>query len=54
MRELSLALYLFVSYDTVNDVQNSHALFCFSSTTDEHTDTVYLIEGFFSNETVTH
>ena len=38
----------------MNDVQNSHALFCFSSTIDEHTDTAYLIEGFFSNETVTH
>ena len=27
--------------------KNSRALFCFSSTTDEHTDTVHLIEGFF-------
>ena len=34
--------------------KNSRALFCFSSTTDEHTDTAHLIEGFFSNEAVTH
>ena len=34
--------------------KNSRALICFRSTTDEHTDTVHLIEGFFSNETVTH
>ena len=34
---------------------SSHrASFCFSSTIDENTDTVYLIEGFAYNETVTH
>ena len=26
--------------------KNTHALICFSSTIDENTDTVYLIEGF--------
>ena len=33
--------------------KDSRALICSSSTTDEHADTVHLIEGFFSNETVT-
>ena len=32
----------------------TRALFCFSSTIDGHTDTVHLIEGFFSDERVTH
>ena len=34
--------------------KNTRALFCFSSTIDENTDTVHLIEGCFSNETVQH
>ena len=34
--------------------KKSRALFCFSSTIDEHTDTVHLTELFFSYETVTH
>ena len=35
--------------------KNTRALIRFSSTIDENTDTVHLIEGFlFSNETVTH
>ena len=34
--------------------KNTRALICFSWTIAENTDTVHLIEGFFSNETVTH
>ena len=34
--------------------ENICALFCFSSTIDKNTDTVNVIEGFFSNETVTY
>ena len=43
-----------LSYLTIPCTFNStRALLCFSSTIDENTDTVYLIEGFAYNETVT-
>ena len=34
--------------------KNTHCLICFSSTIDENTDPVHLIEGFVSKETVSH
>ena len=55
---VNLAQLFILSYLTTPcmmfPVKSSRALLCFSPNTDEHTDTVYLIEGFFSNATVTH
>ena len=55
---MNLAQLFILSYVTTPwmmfPFKNSRALFCFSSTIDEHTNTAHLIEWFFSNETVTH
>ena len=50
LREDNSALHPFISQNTVKNVivslfQITRALFCFSSTIDENTDTVNLIEG---------
>ena len=44
----NLVLHPFISYNTVQDIssKNTRALICFSSTIDENTDNVHLIEGF--------
>ena len=47
-------LFIFSYLTTPCTFNGTRALLCFSSTIDENADTVYLIEGFASNETVTH
>ena len=47
-------LFIFSYLTTPCTFNSIRALLCFSSTIDENADTVYLIEGFASNETVTH